>query len=74
MMIGGGCSPSTETLTSDIQPVVTCKLSERRHVVGVVGQVVGLLRDALGSLLDALIVCVLRRATIIAPRSGDSFV
>lgn len=52
--------PLPETLTSYIQPIVTCKLCERRHVVGVVGQDVGLLCDALSGLLDALIVCVLR--------------
>lgn len=50
----------TGTLTSYIQPIGACKLCKRRHVVGVVGQDVGLLSDALGSLLDALIVCVLQ--------------
>ncbi len=48
-------------LTSYIQPIVTGKLGERGHVVGVVGQLVGLFSDAAGSLLDTIIVGVLRQ-------------
>lgn len=51
--------PFGSTLTSYIQPVVTCKLCKRWHVVRVIGQYMCLLRDALGRLLDALIVRVL---------------
>lgn len=45
--------------TSYIQAIVTGKLCKRRHVVGVVGQVMGLLCDALRSLQDAVIVGIL---------------
>lgn len=61
-------SPS---LTSDVQPVVARKLRERRHVVGVVGQDVGLLGDALGRLLDALVVGVLQKAQAEAPGGSE---
>lgn len=50
---------SPETLTSYIQSVVAGELCKRRHVVGVIRQHVGLLCDAPGRLLDALIVGVL---------------
>lgn len=54
---------ATGTLTSYIQSVVTGELRKRRHVVGVVRQYVRLLCNAAGSLLDTLIVCVLRTQT-----------
>lgn len=50
----------TDTLTSYIQSIVTGKLCKRRHVVGVIRQYMGLLCNAPGSLLNTLIVCVLR--------------
>ena len=48
-------------LTSYIQAVVTGKLGEGRHVVGVIGQLVCLLSNAACSLLDAVVVAVLQR-------------
>lgn len=45
--------------TSDVEAVVAGELGEGRHVVGVVGQDVGLLGDAARRLLDALVVGVL---------------
>lgn len=54
---------NTWTLTSYIQSIVTGKLCERWHVVGVIGQHMGLLCDAAGRLLNALIVCVLTNQT-----------
>lgn len=59
-----------ETLTSYIQSVITGELCERRHIVGVIRQNVGLLCNAPGCLLDALIVCVLRRKN----KAGMKFV
>lgn len=49
----------TETPTSYVQSIVTGKLCKRRHVVGVICQYMGLLCNAPGGLLDALIICVL---------------
>uniref|UniRef100_A0A0E9TX64 Uncharacterized protein n=1 Tax=Anguilla anguilla TaxID=7936 RepID=A0A0E9TX64_ANGAN len=46
-------------LTAYVEAVVAGELGERRHVVWVVGQLVGLLRDAAGRLLDALVVGIL---------------
>lgn len=46
--------------TSYIQAIVTGKLCKRRHVVGVIGQVMGLLCDALRSLQDAVVVGILK--------------
>lgn len=63
-------SSGTETLTSYIQSIVTGKLCKRRHVVGVIRQYMGLLCDAPGRLLDALIVCILRSKN----KAGMTFV
>lgn len=50
-------------LTSDIEAIITGKLGERRHVVWVVGELVGLFCYTARRLLDAVVICVLSLKT-----------
>lgn len=50
-------------LTSDVEAIIAGELGERRHVVWVVGELVGLLCYTARRLLDAVVICVLSSKT-----------